>query len=164
MTEPLATYLHDHLAGSAFAISLLDSMKEENEGQPLGAFAQKLVAEIRADQDTLKSIIERVGETGLDLKSAVAWAAEKLSQLKLRRDGDNGLGTFETLETLGLGILGKHSLWRALAVAAETDARLQGVDFVSLGRRALAQHADVESHRLEVARKALTNPRVVFTD
>lgn len=164
MTEPLATYLHDHLAGATFAISLLDSMKEENEGAPLGAFAQRLVAEIRADQDTLKSIIQRVGETSLDLKSAVAWAAEKLSQLKLRQDGDSGLGIFETLETLGLGIMGKHSLWRALAVVAETDARLQGIDFANLGRRALAQHAEVETRRLEVARKALTNPRVVFTD
>jgi hypothetical protein len=156
MTEPLATYLHDHLAGSTFAISLLDSMQDEHAGQPLGDFAEKAAVEIREDQDALKSIIEKVGESTLDLKGAIAWAAEKLSQLKLRRDGDSGLGTLETLETLGLGILGKHSLWRALAVVAETDVRLQGIDFARLGKRALAQHAEVETHRLEVARKALT--------
>ena len=144
------------MAGSTFAISLLDSMKEEHEGQQLGALAMRLAAEVREDQESLKVIIERVGESSPDIKNMLGWAAEKLSQLKLRHDGDRGIGTFETLETLGLGILGKHALWRTLAVVAETDQRLQGMDFARLGRRALAQHADVESSRLEVARKAFT--------
>ena len=61
------------------------------------------------------------------------------------------LGTFEALETLALGILGKLALWRALAVVAATDARLRGIDFDSLAARAQAQHARVEERRIEAA-------------
>jgi hypothetical protein len=36
MSDPLATYLHDHLAGSNFAIELLDSLRDQYSGEPLG--------------------------------------------------------------------------------------------------------------------------------
>jgi hypothetical protein len=75
--------------------------------------------------------------------------------LKLRRRAAGGLGTFEALEALALGILGKLALWRALAVSAAADARLRGVDFDHLAARAQAQHARVEERRLEAARVVL---------
>jgi len=73
-------------------------------------------------------------------------------RLKLRRGASNGLGTFEALEFLELGIHGKWALWRALAVAAPADARLQNMDFEHLAARAETQQAHVEAHRLELAR------------
>lgn len=46
-------------------------------------------------------------------------------------------------------------LWRALAVVATRDTRVQGVDFRSLAARAEAQRILMKVRRLKVARKAL---------
>lgn len=154
MSEALATYLHDHLAGSTFGIDLIKSLRDQYSGEPLGNFAEDLLAEIEEDREILKSIIDEVGKGSLDLKEAAAWMAEKVSRFKLQRDHPGGLGTFEALETLGLGILGKLSLWRALRVIGEIDPRVQGHDFEQLAARAQAQHARVEEFRLQVARTA----------
>lgn len=153
MSDPLATYLQDHLAGSSFAIELLESLRDRFHDQPLGTLAEALLADVRDDQQVLLRMIDRVGKGGLDLKSAAGWIAEKLSRLKLQDDDGAGLGTFEALETLALGILGKASLWHALAVIREQDARVAGEDFSQLAARAEAQHDRVEAHRLQLARK-----------
>lgn len=154
MDDPLATYLHDHLAGSNFAIELLKTLRDEHAGQPLGQFASGLLIEIEKDRGVLLGIIDRVGKTLFDLKEAAGWLAEKVSQLKLRHDHAGELGTFEALEGLGLGILGKHALWQALQVVAEADARVRGPDYAELSARARAQFAQVEQRRLQVARAA----------
>ena len=54
-----------------------------------------------------------------------AWLAEKVSRLKLKHGEADGLGTFEALEFLVVGIHGKWALWRALSVVAGCDSRLQ---------------------------------------
>jgi hypothetical protein len=156
MTEPLATYLHDHLAGSNFAIDLLESLRDRYAGQSLGQFASNLLAEIQQDRNTLKQIADRVGKGTPDLKEAAAWLAEKASRLKLSHDHPNALGTFQALETLALGILGKLALWRALTLIADIDDRLSDLNLPELIRRAEAQHAAVEEHRLLLAPAALT--------
>ena len=153
MSDPLATYLDDHLAGSRFAIELLESMRERFSGQPLGSFAGTLLLDIRDDQRTLMRIIERVGEGGMDLKSAVGWMAEKLSRVKLQDDAGVGLGTFESLETLALGILGKASLWDALAAIRDQETRVGNEDFSKLGARARNQHDLVEAQRIQLVRQ-----------
>ena len=90
-------------------------------------------------------------------KVAVGWAAEKMGRLKPNAQlrGYSPLSPLVELEGLLVGIQGKLSLWRALAEVAAAlgldPARLQG-----LAARALSQQADVERHRLDVARKALT--------
>lgn len=65
-----------------------------------------------------------------------------------------GLGTFQALETLALGIHGKLALWRALKVVAGRDDRLGGVDFQKLIAQAQAQHEQVEQNHLLLARSA----------
>jgi hypothetical protein len=64
------------------------------------------------------------------------------------------MGLFLALEGLALGIHGKGSLWRALAVAAEAIPSLRNRDYAALEKRALEQHDQVEAKRLEVAREA----------
>jgi hypothetical protein len=155
MQDPLATYLHDHLAGASFAIDLIKSIEEQYSGQPLGTFAATLLGEIREDQLALQGLADRVGDTDMDLKEAAAWLAGKLSHFKLRRDLAGELGTFEALETLALGILGKLSLWRALSLLSGQDPRLSGVDFERLAEQAHSQHDRVEAHRLELVQRAL---------
>jgi hypothetical protein len=154
MNDPLATYLHDHLAGSNFAIELLKTLRDEHADGPLAQFASGLLVEIETDRGVLLGIIDRVGKTLFDVKDAAGWLAEKVSQFKLRHDHAGEPGTFEALEGLGLGIQGKHTLWQALQMVAEADARVRGADFAQLSARAQAQFAQVEARRLQVARTA----------
>ena len=151
MSDPLATYLHDHLAGSHFAIKLLESLHEQYRDEALGSFALALKADIKEDQDTLQEIIRYVGETHLDLSKIAGWVAERASQLKLHRaDSDSGLGTFEALETLVLGIRGKLALWHALAQILKFDPRVAKFDYAALSARAEEQSARAEDQRLRL--------------
>jgi hypothetical protein len=152
MNDPLAIYLHDHLAGAASAIDLLQSMAEHHATDSLGQFASALLVQVQHDRNTLRDLASRVGESSAGLKDVAAWFAEKVSRLKLNHDSADGLGTFEALEFLELGIFGKLVMWRALATLSAIDPRLQGMDFEHLAARAELQRAKVEERRLEVGR------------
>lgn len=150
MSDRLATYLHDHLAGAHFAAKLLNSLQERHKNEELGQFALDLSAEVEQDQKTLQQIIERVGESHFDLAEAVGWIGEKASQLKLKSDGPRGgLGTFEALESLAVGIRGKLALWQALPKIREVDPRVPPEDYGRLAVRADEQFARVEAQRLQ---------------
>jgi hypothetical protein len=155
MSEPLSTYLEDHAAGAAAAIELLESLRDHHAGE-LGGFAAEMLREVQEDQETLKALLERIDPGPRGVKEAVSWLAEKVSRLKLGRVGGGELGTFEALETLALGILGKRALWIALGEIA--DPRLSGTDFRALADRAEEQHRRAEAKRLELARRALGVP------
>ena len=156
MNDPLATYLNDHLGGSSFAIELLESLRDGHIGQPLGVLAEKLLAEVLDDRKVLLQIAERVGTGSPDLKQAAGWIVEKVSRIKLQSDSDGGLGVFESLETLALGILGKASLWRALSVLRQFDPRVATQDYDRLAQRAQSQHDRVEAHRLRLVPETFT--------
>ena len=153
----LATYLNDHLGGSTFGVELVRRSAAENQGSELGAFLSQLADEIDADRKALKAIMAELGVKADRAKVAVGWAAEKMGRLKPNAQlrGYSPLSPVVELEGLLVGIQGKLSLWRALAEVAAPlgldPARLQG-----LAARALSQQADVERHRLDFARKALT--------
>jgi hypothetical protein len=155
MSDPLSTYLHDHLAGAEQAIDLVKFMRDQHVGEELGQFAAGVLVEIEADREVLRQIADRAGAGSSMLKELTAWFGEKVSRLKLRHDAGNGLGIFEALEFLELGIRGKLALWRALAAVAAADPRLLGINFERLIARAEMQHVKVEKRRLEVARTAL---------
>jgi hypothetical protein len=155
MRDPLATYLQDHLAGSVHAIELVEAIRDQHSDQPLGRFAANLLVEIKEDRDVLRALADRVVSGSSTVEDLGAWLGEKVSKLKLGRGGDDPLALFESLEFLALGIHGKRALWRALAVTAHQDPRLQGIDFNRLASRAEKQHANVEGERLEAARNVL---------
>jgi hypothetical protein len=96
-----------------------------------------------------------VGGVAGGVKEWGAWLAEKVSRLKLKHGEADGLGTFEALEFLVVGIHGKWALWRALSVVAGYDSRLQGTDFDQLAARAESQRDRVDQRRLTCARSAL---------
>jgi hypothetical protein len=150
--DALGTYLHDHLAGAAFAVEMLQAVREQHANEELGGFAAGVLLEIEDDRSVLQQIAKRVESHSSAIKEAASWFAEKASRLKLRRQGADSLGTFETLETLALGIRGKEALWNALRVASANDPRLQGVDYPALIARAQEQHAKVEAWRIDIAR------------
>jgi hypothetical protein len=159
MTDPLAAYLHDHLAGSNFAIELLKNLEEQHAGEPLGQFAAAELTLLLEDRQLLEGIVDRIGSESSVLKDATGWMAEKASRFKLRHPSSREFGTFEALELLALGIHGRVSLWRVLSVIASTDTRLAGEDFEALAARAQAQHDRVEERRLQIAPAALHAPK-----
>jgi hypothetical protein len=159
MKDSLATYLHDHLAGASYAIDLVKAMQDHYAGQPLGEFSAEMHSEITKDRDTLREIAARVGASSISPKDGVAWLAEKVSRIKLQHSDSTGLGTFEALEFLELGIHGKLALWRVLAKIAPSESRLTGFDFDSLMSRAEDQAIRVEKHRMAAAHNAfLSSP------
>ena len=157
MSEPLATYLNDHLAGSVAALDLLGHLERSRAGSDLGAFFAILRADIEADQAELAALIARLGVTQGGVRKAVAWVAEKVARLKLAADDPAGgpLKLLESVEVLAVGIHGKGSLWRALAAAAEANPALAGSDYARLAARADEQRGRVEAVRLDAARAAL---------
>ena len=156
MDDPLATYLHDHLAGAAAAIDLLEALRDEYQGEPLGSFAAGLLADIVEDEAVLRRrVTESTGASRGALKQAAAWLGEKASRAKFQRQTAGEFGTFQALEVLALGILGKLALWQALAAIAPADPRLAGLDLDALADRARDQHARAERERLILAVRAL---------
>jgi hypothetical protein len=155
MNDPLATYLHDHLAGADMAVDLLQAMKDRHKDESLGQFAGHILAEVKQDRDTLQRLADTIGSGSNVLKEFTAWLSEKASRVKLGEGAAGEFGTFEALEFVALGICGKLSLWHALRVAAATDGRLIGPDFEQLITRAEAQYTRVEERRLATAATAL---------
>jgi hypothetical protein len=154
MSDSLAIYLNDHLAGSNFAVELLESLRDRYRDKELGSFAESLLSDIKQDQQVLQNIIEQVGTSHLDLKQVTGWLAEKASRLKLGHDDPGGLGTFEALETLEVGIYGKQALWRVLAIVVEMDSRVPRNNFAQLAAQAQGQIVRVEEQRMQVAQSA----------
>jgi hypothetical protein len=154
MDDPLATYLHDHLAGANFAVELLENLRQRHPEHKTGVFAAAILSEVQQDRAVLEALVQKVGTSHFDAKDALAWLTEKASRVKLNHSQPDGLSAFEALEMLDLGIMGKVSLWRALCVTADFDSRLAGLDFTALSLRAQDQFNRVEQYKLSLARTA----------
>src|SRR4051812_24556166 len=100
MSDPLAIYLNDHLAGAKFAIELLEGLRDKHHESSLGKFAAKILDEETADRTLLQKLRDDLDGGRNVLKEAGAWLTERTAQLKLRLGGEPGLGDFETLELL----------------------------------------------------------------
>jgi hypothetical protein len=157
MKNPIAIYLHDHLAGATCALDLVDRIHKNVADKEVGRFAARLREEIAADKETLHSLASQFGPTSDVLKDSVAWLSEKISRIKLSHDDGTGLGLFEALEFLALGIHGKLALWTALAEVADRYTSLTAVDFDSLRDRAHQQEQATERFRLIAARAVFNN-------
>jgi hypothetical protein len=155
MSEPLVTYLSDHLSGAQIAVQLLEAMRDQNDEQEYRQFASVLLPEIQADDLTLHHIAEKIGSGPSTVKQIGGWLLEKAARLKLGHTGSKNFELFESMELLALGIQGKLSLWKALQAASNLDARLRVYDFETLIGRAQQQYGAVEKQRLSLARVVL---------
>ena len=156
MSQPtLGRYLNDHLSGSEAAVRLLTRLSSRYSRTDLGRFFAGLLHDIRADQQALRDLTDRIGVKRSVMKQAAGRLAEVAARPKLRFGTNEPLGLFESLELLALGILGKRSLWQALLRLAPSDRRLDLRELMRLDARALAQHTRVERRRLAMARMAL---------
>lgn len=161
MNDPLVTYLEDHKAGAGLAIDLLQAMRAQRDDESLSQFAESILLEVETDEKTLQNLAKAIGTGSNVLKEAAAWVGEKASRVKLGAGSSGDFETFEALEFLSLGIQGKLSLWHALQVVAQSDSRLNGLDFDRLIARAETQYAKVEERRLALAKTALSSPQAV---
>jgi hypothetical protein len=155
MDEPLVTYLHDHLAGSSFAVELLEKLESEFGGTPSGDIARELLEQVRIDVGTLKQLIAKAGKATPDLYDALGWIAERISRIKLKHDDPTGIGAFEAFEAISLGILGKRALWEALQIHQKFDSRVTGLDYEALIGRAEQQFKRANQFRLGLIQNAL---------
>ena len=153
----LTTYLNDHLAGSVAAIELLEHLGEISRGTEKERRFADLRSEIEQDKAVLQELLQGMGGKVSRVRKAAAWLTEKVGEAKLKLDdpGSGELRLLEALESLGLGILGKLALWRALEAVRDQIPELRKLDFPSLKNRAQAQHDQVEEERLRVVRGAL---------
>ena len=155
MPYPLKTYIHDHLAGAALAIELLETLLTTPLDQPLREFLMGLRAEVVEDRDQLETLAKATNLGESAVKEAAAWFSEKLSRVKIGAGGADAFEIFEALEFIELGIRGKLQMWRALETISNADRRLKVVDLEVLTSRAEKQYAEVEGWRLLLAEKAL---------
>lgn len=155
MSNPLGTYLNDHLGGAQIAIQLLQAMRDQHDDPEYREFASILLPDIEADDRTLRSIAEKTGSSPSAIKEAGGWLLEKFARLKLGHTGSTDFEMFESLELLVLGIHGKLCLWKALGAASSLDCRLREYDFEKLANRAREQYDKVEKERLDLARTVL---------
>jgi hypothetical protein len=162
MESPLINYLHDHLSGAAHALDLVQSLRDHFRHQPLGSFADTLHREIREDRDTLREIADRFGSGKSGLKEGAAWLSEKVMRLKLGHSDPSGLGTFEALEFLQIGIYGKLVLWEVLSQLSDQETRIHGVDFEELKSRAKQQIGSVNEYRIAEGRRIFVSQTTVI--
>jgi hypothetical protein len=150
----LGTYLNDHLAGATVGRELSKRAAGENRGTPLGDFLEKLHAQIVEDRQTLRDVMDALDVGEDHLKTVAARVGERIGRLKPNGNllSYSPLSRVVELEGLGLGVHGKASLWRALALV--DDTRLESFDFAALAQRAERQRKALEKHRLEATQIA----------
>jgi hypothetical protein len=153
--EHLSTYLNDHLAGSNFAVEILERLT--SEARSLSSSLTALKEEIEEDREQLRTLMAKQHIEESRLRKAGGWIAEQLTELKLEVEDDakGRLRRLERLEALAIGIDGKIALWDALDAAADSNTELEGIDYERLSQRGRDQRARVETLRLQAAREAL---------
>lgn len=149
----LESYLNDHLAGSISALELISHWAEIHKGEPLGSFFLEIEREIKADQDTLRDVMQTLGIEESKVRKAGAWAAEKIGRARMIIAGDHrdSLGLVLTLEGLIMGVTGKKLLWATLAATKST--RLDNYNLDQLQQRAGQQVERIEAERLSAVRQ-----------
>jgi hypothetical protein len=152
--DALASYLNDHLAGSAAALDLLQRMRDANEGNEVGKTVADLHEAIKQDRAALETIMQSLDVDVSSLRQAGGRAVEKVSRVKLDEwaTGDRDLSLLLETEALALGIEGKMAGWCSLKQVPA--GRLDDVDLDGLIGRARQQRATVEELRLAAARAA----------
>jgi hypothetical protein len=142
------------------AIELLSYVEQAHKNSPQSPLFAELKADVVADREELKSIMDRLGVRESRPRKVAGWLTEKITQIKLRFDdpSEGLLRLLEAIEAVAVGIEGKYALWGALQVAAATIPELQSIDYKRLAQRARDQRSRIEPARLQAARNALRHP------
>ncbi len=151
----LDTYLTDHFAGATAGLNLARIAAEEHQQDELGQFFGQLAMEIREDYETLEGLLDALAVEKSAIKTAAAEVGTKVMTPKFTSGDDDELNAFITLETLSIGIEGKHCMWKALATLE--DPALADLDIDGLIARAVDQRTRIEDQRVAMAPQALAH-------
>jgi len=151
MSDPLGSYLNDHVAGAAHPIDLVEFMRDRYEGEEIGQFAAWLLAEIESDREVLRELTEHWGGRVSKVKELAGLLGEKVNRLNCGMTlkmvwACSKHWNFWRLEFTESWNCGARWLWWQPA-----NPRLSGIDFEHLANRAEKQRAEVERRRLQVA-------------
>jgi len=157
MSDLLAIYLNDHLAGSAGGVALARRIAGSRTGAAADE-SRQLAQQIADDRDALAAMVRRLGVRRTRYKEPLALVAERLGRLKpngavVRR---SPLSDVVEYEALALAIAAKRTLWRTLRAMATARSELDVAELDSLARRADDQGETVERLRADAARLAFT--------
>jgi hypothetical protein len=156
MGDRLGIYLNDHLAGATVGVEIARRVRGSNEDDPaFGPPLGEICAEIEADRETLKAVMDQLGVGQSRVKPLAATAGERLGRLKLNGQlrGYSPLSRLDELEILQIGVAGKRRLWRALEHTHSDD--LPGFELGELAERATDQLRRLEALHLKAASLAL---------
>lgn len=156
MGELLAIYLNDHLAGATAGVELARRLRASNrDDREFGPALAEVCAEVEADRETLKAVMDSLGVGQDKLKPLAAILGERLGRLKPngRLWGYSPLSRLAELELLQVGVAGKRRLWQALDHTHAGD--LPGFELDVLAERATEQMRRLEALHLKAAALAL---------
>lgn len=157
MDTELQRYLNDHLAGSAGAVGLIQTLADNAVDPEEELFFASLKEKVEEDRLQLKDLISLLGKNSSTLLEAAGNLTEKAGRLKLMWEGlePGQLGRFEAIEMLAVGIQGKRLLWVVLGELAPWIPEWSGIDFAGRELEAIAQRDAVESRRIEAGLNGL---------
>lgn len=149
----LRIYLTDHLTGSRGGIDLAERCLKNNQESELGNFLKLFLKEIRAERETLKSILQKVGGSPSLLKETAVKIMEKIGGLKLNGSllQYSDLSRLIELEGLLAGVRAKLDMWLILERHEEISSEFSIKSLVARGKRQLEQ---LQKHCLLAAARA----------
>jgi hypothetical protein len=155
--DRLKIYVTDHLALLVGETELAERCHRSNEEGTLGLFLQELSADLHAEQQLLKEMLERIGGSQSLVKQGMAWLAEKAGRFKLNDAllEYSDLSRLVELETLSVAAHERRSFWENLEAARGADTRLSQIGFAAQQQQALRHAEALTKHRLDAARKAI---------
>lgn len=152
----LDVYLNDHLAGGTAGVNLARMAADEHRSDEHGAFFGEIASDISKDHDTLERMMDALNTDRSATKVAAAEIGSKVMAPKFKGTEDE-LNAFVTLETLSIGVEGKHCLWQAIKTVEGANPALADFDIDELISRARDQRSRIEAKRLELAPQALAH-------
>ena len=141
----LQTYLSDHLTGATGVRARALKMADWYASSDIGPELARVAAELDAEQEHLKDLIDRLGLTQAVPKQLIARVGELAGRLKANGRAITGspMSPLLELELLRGAVNGKQGLWETLVVYAPE----LGLD--PQRYRDLAEHARAQARILE---------------
>jgi hypothetical protein len=155
----LHIYLGDHLAAITGERELAKRCMSSNKATALGDHLEhRLIPALQEDRATLLSAMTASGAPKAGWKQGAVWVAVRAGRLKLngQMTGYSPLSRLLELEGLCLGAEGRMCLWATLTRVSDSRPLLGDFDFAAQHMRAQDQRGELETHRLEAARRALS--------
>jgi hypothetical protein len=150
MKDHIVTYLQDHLAASVAGIELSKRCRDNNRGTELGEFLSRFVDTLEREQARIREMLERLNASEPTVKKVAAWAAEKVSRLKLNDSllSYSDLARVVELETLLAGLQSQIGMWRILRSSCSIYPALVGIDFDNALKEAEVSFQEMMRHHL----------------